>query len=233
MTAASLLLLCSCASSAQTKFAPEPDWPVVWEKDLALPFIRSTAHRVSDFDKLLLAEWGEPLTVIIDDQGKSARNIHSCAELLEVTSSGKIWDTAPHSDYHYMHAWRVTCDAMRKMGKMRPYKEGGFSFDLRSLLPNLSKVRIPTKNLQFNLFFESLKDITKLRCNSQANCTLSTEEEAFRIHVLALGDFNGDGVQDLMLRANSSPRDGFGHLAIGVILTRTKPNGELKVLTWW
>ena len=220
-----------CASSSCA--APmESNLKVMWTTNIIPYFINSKVSKISEFSGLLDKDWDESLTVVLRKNG-SARKINTCKALLGAFYGKGVDRTIPAVDYSNMLAWRVSCGALKRMHRLAPSKYSYVNFNIKPILSQLSSVRIPSKYGPTRLFFKSLQNIKNIKCEPDKSCMIKTDEEEFLLMPLALGDYNQDGIQDLMLQANSSPIGGGGSSSVGVIVTRNSPNGNLELLNWW
>ena len=229
-----LYLFCGVASGEQR--SDKTVLQVEWSRGVQYP-INTNVNSISDFDQLLERMWDDTLSVTLKDGNVlKERTIHNCTELLNTYNKEK---NAIQGDRQYVQAWRVTCDAVKRIPALRPAKisfldEISFSnFNVKPLLQQLAKVRIPSDYGPYKLYFESLNNTQSVDCKKVTSCRVLTDEETFVFIPLATGDFNRDGVQDFLLQVNSSSRAGGGNMSIGVVLTKTSLDGELRILDWW
>ena len=62
---------------------------------------------------------------------------------------------------------------------------------------------------------------------------MSTREDAYLLSIVGAGDYNGDGVEDVILIAGSRPLRGTATSAfsLGFVMTREAPGKPLEILT--
>ncbi len=214
-------------------------FPVQWDEHIIPYYLKEKASSVEDFKRLLETHWkeddGSDFNFVVEyHEGTSLREkkIKSCNDLM---SSFKTISSIKTKDIFYsnMLGWRSSCEGMKRILQMRESEVSYVSFDVKSLLDGLSKIRIESVDETYKDYFKELNKIIKLKCKRQSMCIVTTQNQIMRIQVDAVGDFNHDGIQDAMILADSGPKVGSGNWFIGLIVTRMKEGGELKVLDWW
>lgn len=220
---------------ASVAFAAE--YPVRWTSEIKL-------KDSNEVDRLLdkrgnLSEAGEGMTLmLINDGGKEidATNF-SCKEYLSFTEKGFY----PISNYDIaMDGWfKQICSPLKYLKNVAPSKV--------SYLEKFKLSDAPLKTLPLTLglylsgdegeradtaFAKGIawKDFSpemKVKVKSQNHIELMEGDSLTVITLLAWGDFNRDGTEDILLNVSHFIPSGTYHDYGHVILTRLKKNGKL------
>ncbi len=214
-------------------------FPVQWDEHLIPYYLKETPTSVEDFKRFLDARWkeddGSDFSFVVgyhEGTARKEKKIRSCSDLM---SSFKTIGSIKTKDISLsnMIGWQSQCNAMKRILQMRESKVSHITFDVKSLLEDLSKVQIESDDETYKYYFKELSKILELKCKRASLCIVTTENQVMRIEIDAIGDFNGDGIQDAIILADSGPRTGNGDFFIGLIITRMKDGDHLKVLDRW
>ncbi len=206
--------------------------PVRWDAHLLEGLSSGHPSAPGDFAAVLNGPWDSPLELIVDTAGVLQDvTVRDCASLLAI-SKERVWSTRTEP-IGTERAWRVTCGALSRMPRARPSRVSYVSLDVEALLPALAHLDVTKRPSSDTGYFRELRDRLEIRCFGEDRCIIRTPGEQFAIDLLAVGDFNGDGVEDVMGQSSAGPVEGTAVAARGFIVTRKRPGGALTLLEWW
>lgn len=139
-----------------------------------------------------------------------------------------------HSVFRLLHA---NCLALKRYGESRPARVSHLPLDLTaevigdlpvSALPSLPQE--PTARRESGRL-ESSAEINAIEPLADGRVSVVTASEEIYYVPLAAADFDGDGLQDILLRLDWRMRDAFGKGVDVIQVTRRAPDAELQV-TW-
>jgi hypothetical protein len=221
-------LLTSLNSSAnQEKIAVS--WSPTIYPDEALK-----ASGVLDFNTLLDAPWKEKLSVLIKTKKEVPEEklqVDSCAQLLNLEHI--LYGTQDPTDWQSVVVSLLRCKAMQLMTRMQPSERSYIDSNPLSLIPDLARLQLASRNDEVRLFFSGLREkITETRCFRSDFCRVATKEDVYMVSLVARGDYNGDGVEDVVLIITASPAHGTATsgLSLGFVVTREAPLKPLMIL---
>ncbi len=230
-----VLALLSGLALAQGAVAPQTTTTKVeWTK---LAGIESLA----DIDADLQADFADA-PVELARVGDGARvTIRNCVDYLELVADGDF-QAGNFSDYLSIHANGLFCYELQLLKNVRPakisfLKDFRFSengIDLLSpevgLFAGNDEAEEAEGRLPLKQFGPNLK-VTDTEVNTLSVETTKTWEAD--ISYLARGDFDGQGLEEILIEVRGQYREGQGIRGLNdalYILTRTKPGGPLKVV---
>jgi hypothetical protein len=176
--------------------------------------------------------WGPPKIAIFADGKESEVNVTTCAEAERYFPSVR----KVLSEGFDMFSYRTTigdCETVKRIVKLKPSKISYVSLFVPEIIKKLATATLPAEPPEFKAFFRQFKSAQLPICGAQSECHVYTEKEPFDLDTIALGDYDGDGYQDLILKISRWPQNSTTDRSIGVVLTRKATHGELTVLEWW
>lgn len=220
-----LLLLPALSLGAQD-LVSGPLLPVVWSARLQLAALDAIHARLErPFDPLVLKK------------DRQTATIGNCAAYLAETSRG--FRAGNDRDERRSQFVGADCHALELLESARPARRSalrGALPDPRFLPPTLSF--LPSQE-EWNraraaqakgLSWKAREPALKIASSGPDQILIETAEGYVRIDCYARGDFNGDGVDDLLLRVNSYPKQGTYASIRLFLLTRNAPLEILRVL---
>ena len=127
----------------------------------------------------------------------------------------------------------ITCEAWKAFQHATPAKESfvdGFKLDegaLKVLPAELARTYNVTPRAGTTWAEFSPGAIAKV---AGASLLVETNGEAYSLEEIAVGDFDDDGREDLLLRVAGGPKQGTAFTVTAFVVTRLQPNEKLKVL---
>jgi hypothetical protein len=224
-----LLVPISCVRAAPKTAA---EIPVRWSVDGLIPdYVDVKPRDVSEFTQVFRRPWVDAPRVILK-RGVEQHQvpIESCARLLEI--GPHVWDTVQPLTYKELAQLRAMCGAVQRISRMKPSRTSYVSWDVKSLLQDLPQVTLGARERGDGPGFEALKQIGAVDCDASDSCKVTTPSGWFVFTVVGSGDFDGDGVEDLMVIFSAGPLQGTLASTHGIILSRLKRSG-LKALDVW
>lgn len=213
--------------------AGEARLPVRWNAHSLLEGLPSGhPSRPGDFSAVLSSPWDSPLDLVVGtaDAHRDV-TVRDCAELMAIPKED-VWSTKTEP-IGTERAWRVTCGALSRMARARSARVSHLPFALEALLPALADLDV-TKGASSDAgYFRELRRRSEIQCSSKARCIIRTPTDQFAIDLLAAGDFNGDGVEDIIGQSSAGPIAGTAVATRGFVVTRQRPGGALTLLEWW
>ena len=232
--------------------APETEeFPVRWSPSLGLKTLDDVERRLreplwGDEGILLARRWryvgnGQPPEPI------EPHRIISCSDYWAVDLTRL--NTRSQSDHNLLREFAATCTALKALGAVKPAKQN-FVSDFRldepavDILPAgthlpispVEQREIEDANAQgwsWRQWHESRESsLVAAHEAADGSATFAWTRSQSRMEILAWGDFNGDGVADLLLRISEWP--GYAHASRSktFLVTRHAPHGVMQALPW-
>jgi hypothetical protein len=158
--------------------------------------------------------------------------IQSCADYLRALKEGR--DGAQSADESFVAA---ECDPILLVLAAEPSRVSyvqGFKLDESALgllpasvsfIADEDKDKVERKGLSWKRYHPKMK---LLRKAFNEITVAEDDENGVNLRIMAFGDFNGDGVEDVLLSKENFEIEGHGRSYSAVILTRLSPGGRLK-----
>lgn len=179
---------------------------------------------------------GAPLALAFEfelDSGVRAQ-VGSCEEAAAVDPA-RIEPT----DFHRVRRLQVDCRAVQQFAVARPATVSFFEGRVvtrdaleklpASVQPPLTRDPHPPEADAKSL--KAVEQLGEFELRDDDSWVLVGERSMYVLEVLAWGDFNGDGVDDVMVRVDWRALDAFGRGTSALVLTRDAPEALLRVLT--
>lgn len=218
----------SALSAGRAQPSPSaPLLPVVWSARLQLPSLDALPARLS-------RPFEHSVTVRKDQQTAAISN---CAAYLAETRKG--FRASNDQDLRRLQFVGADCRALDLLAAARPARRSalaGAVLDPRFLPPVLSF--LPSAESRKRALADQSKGLSwkdsepdiKVSSSGPDLTAVETATGLVRIEWCARGDFNGDGVEDLLVRVASSARQGTYARIRLFLLTRSTPREVLRVL---
>jgi hypothetical protein len=193
------------------------------------------AARLADFKSLLGASWREKIPVIIKKDERSAGDkmlLQNCQQLFGLERS--LYETEDPTDWPALMQSLLRCKAMEIMTLMQPSKVSYLKMDVLPIVPDLAKVRVESRSDQVRSYFSGLEGkANERKCFRKNVCRVATKKNAYILSIVGGGDYNGDGIEDIILIATSGSVRGTptSALSLGFVVTREGSGKPLKILT--
>ena len=221
--AAALLALTACAQPRPAG----PALPVTWNAQLELP-------NLTDLDARLAKPFDSPLHAV---RGGQAVTITNCDGYLAQMRRGAR--AANDREQRLLEFRGAQCRALDLLRSARPARRSALSgtiLDARVLPPTLSflpsdadRRRALAAQARGSSWQDAEPDV-KVTAQTPEQATFETSTGYVRIDRYARGDFNQDGVEDVLLRVNSYARQGTYATTRLFLLTREREGQVLRVL---
>lgn len=237
----SLLLLLLLFLSALPACSAEPHAGVKWYEGLALGDARASTSK--QWQELLAQPWrlgGDPVTLSVRKNGSEAITVDRCSKLFDAVGKGM---QAGGPDQAIFDGWMVKCDAVRSLiGATAPKQDflGDFTLDERGIkaLPVGVAFQISRDDERKVASIKSAGGSLGDYLGSVTLKALGNPEDRRMIvrdgrgatqllSVLAEGDFDHDGINDLLISSSNSMTGGSYHAAHLYIVSRLKAEGPL------
>jgi hypothetical protein len=200
------------------------------ESNLTPGVLEGTATR--DVHALLKAPWKERVEVTVKRGDATADvAIGSCTDLL--AEGHAIVDVKPASRWNEIRAVRVLCEALARLEKMKDAKREVLPFEARPLLAELASLNATVGPRGRGPVLAELGEATNVQCPSGSICTADAGSDSFAVSVLALGDYDGDGVADVMVAVTAGPTRGTLTWSAGFIITKKAAGSPCTVIEQW
>jgi len=193
------------------------------------------AANIADFKGLLEANWNEKISVIVKKDSRSATeklSLQNCRQLFNVERH--LYETEDPTDWPILMQSLLRCKAMQMMTRLKPAQTSYMDRDVLSMVRDLAGLQPESRSDPIRLFFSGLREEKgEKNCFRKNLCRIVTAKNAYLLNVVATGDYNGDGIEDLILIATNGPIGGTAtsRLSLGFVLTREAPGKPLKILT--
>ncbi|TMH79487.1 MAG: hypothetical protein E6H51_03245 [Betaproteobacteria bacterium] len=193
------------------------------------------AASTKDFKTLLDANWHDAMSVVVrKDKGPLSEKsrLQNCRQLFGIERY--LYGTEDPTDWPILMQSLLRCKAMEIMTRLQPSKVSYVNMDVQSMVPDLAKLRLLSDSDPVRTFFSGLKEkATETKCFHKDSCRVVTKKDAYLLSLVGAGDYNGDGIEDVILIAGSRPVRGTATsgLSLGFVMTREAPDKPLKILS--
>jgi hypothetical protein len=217
--------------------------PVSWYSGYKLPELLAESASIashSDVGSLLNKTWYAAFQLTDPTEPQTVLSLSSCADYFKHAT--QPLHTVQERDNAAFMEVVVMCNATKFIAKAIPAKQSFLSnlvFDatLPEKLPAQFAMVISVSERDMQLHDKSLKywsqvnKITAVETNSPIQVTYRHDGGAQEVELVAKGDFNADGVEDVMLTSRDSVEDG-SYSAIRLFtLTKLANDGDIKILS--
>src|SRR6267142_4543895 len=137
-----LLLSIHIAHAASNTSVIDVRWDVTIYPDKALK-----ATNLGDFKALLEANWSEKTSVIVKKDKQSTGEkfqLQNCRQLFDVERY--LYETEDPTDWPILMQSLLRCKAMEIMTRLQPSKVSYVNTDVRSMVPDLAKLRLQSNS---------------------------------------------------------------------------------------
>jgi len=242
-----VLSAAGCATSSERSDALDVEW---FEGLRMSQFLKAPAElgKQSDISRAIAAPWRyDSKVVLYTSDGEQARApfvLHSCSEYLPVQDE-QPWPVH-ESDADRFMVLAMTCKASQLVAAAAPAERSyvrtlKFDWQLPDLLP---------PELAFAISSDSVKQIDQARpdekwrdmfgvdrhepCNGRegAHCGIYHDSTGGRqqVQLVARGDFNDDGIEDVLLSSHDTVEGGTYAAMRMFVLTRRQPGADIELL---
>lgn len=221
--------------------AGENKFNVQWKEELIPFYIQQKPSNAADFFKMETAKWEDDderdgkfhlVLEYMDNDQLREKEVSSCADLLGIYP--KIYNIKTDGVFFSnLNGWMVACEGMKKVSMMTSSKASYLGFNAKAMLRNLREVRLQSADEEVKDYFIDLKSTKRIDCRKKNSCTAITDERFITITVLAIGDYNSDGIEDALVVANSKIRNGGDGRILGMVMTKLCKKCMVSVLNWW
>lgn len=231
--AAAALATALCVAIPGVAAGGEPHIEPRWDAGSLVAGISGSAPgTAAEFTRVLSARWDHELRLEVR-RGRIVEDvtIADCAALLRIP-----WKTmwkSKDEPVGTVRDWYVTCAAIERMPRAKASTRTLLPLVLEPLLADLASAKVLVGPRQDKAFFAALKNRTQVRCITERRCLVSTPTDDYAIDLLAVGDFDGDRVEDVMGEASAGPVAGTAVSTRGFIATRLTAGGPLRLIEWW
>ena len=200
-----------------------------------LRYVEDAPKKPTDFVRVLGVSWPDTLQVTLKKIGENNNitfKINNCDQLKK--NRGEI-SGADRLEWDVLMSYEADCKAMEVIANMTQSKIT-FVNELtpRDYIYDLSLVKIESKYSQVENFFSGLEyeEYTD-SCLGKYNCKFETLNDEYAFYILAFGDYDNDGIEDVLFRVRDDYKQGSGNLSlifIGTKLSHNAPFTLVKVL---
>jgi hypothetical protein len=224
------LLAATCALFSANLPPQQPTRHVRWAPSLEL-------QSLADIDRRLTMLFADPVPVT---KGAHEATVTNCTECLEYTKEG--FTAKSDRELRRLKSMGVDCLALVALKGAVPARRSyldGFSLDSQAV-----KYLPPTLGLVLSQ--DDLKKVSaaesrgtswkeyepnlKVESENQDRASIENQTALTRLQTYARGDFNGDGIEDLLLRVDNLSKQGSYSNSRLLLLTRTSTYGKLRLV---
>ncbi len=199
-------------------------------------------ENISDLKKILTEKWEGNINVIDINTPEKLIQISSCEEYFKY--SHQNLETRPLSYYKIFVRDTVLCEATRIIANGKPSSKtylDSIVFDkhlpeklpkqMAQIISTMESKRILANN---NIStWAQVEPVTRTEKKGPYHLIYYNEGGSERLQLLAKGDFNQDGIEDMLIQINDAVEGGTYSATRLFLLTRLKPNGKIKLLNEW
>jgi hypothetical protein len=156
---------------------------------------------------------------------------NSCKQVEESSEN----DIVPSQFYNYKQLV-LNCIALKgyfeSSEAKRTYFPPHLTKQIVSLFPASAAPVVSKEDLDSRIG-KSLKEYSKeliVKNGRDGHLDVTTAEDDIRYSILAKADFDGDGIEDWFVQADSRGRDAFRHDSCLFILKKTSPSGKVELI---
>lgn len=198
-----------------------------------------TATNIDDISSFSEKKWYAKFSAHHSDDPEQVFSISSCKQFLAL--SQKALNTTRERDNAPFMEMAVMCRATQKIVNARPAKRSYlnsivFDADLPALLPKQVAMILSTSESdriekdQNIKYWSQVNKITAVDASGPNLATYKFDGGEQELELVARGDFNHDGIEDMMITSRDSVSDGT-YSAIRLFkLTRLSENGSVSLL---
>lgn len=216
--------------------------PVTWYSGYKMPELLEesvTVSGISDIRLLSNKKWYSAFTLTNPAVSTVEFTLDTCADALK--HAGDQLETIPARDNSAFHEMQVMCSATKIIADAKPSKQTFWQkliFDnkLPGMLPaQLAMVISETESLKISndkkiKFWSQVNNISGVETIDPMHVTYKHEGGSQEIELVAKGDFNGDGIEDMLLTSRDSVEGG-SYTAIRLFaLTKLSEDAEVTML---
>ncbi|WP_157619076.1 hypothetical protein [Skermanella stibiiresistens] len=191
---------------------------------------------------VLDAPWEDAFDVIIDlGAGQTRDTIRTCADYIRLGPA--VVGAGSDQEYRVLRSTGTRCAALDLIGRAKPAERSfvkDFRFDkvaAHDLPPALALAVSPDEERRVKRAAAaggSILDVDRsitLHGLDTGSAELRAKDWKARLAVLARGDFDGDGIEDMLVRRDASKTGGTYASSDLFVLTRTTPSKRLHIIT--
>ena len=209
----------------------KPEHPVSWDPALNL-------ESQADIQAALKAPWDDPAPLVLSESGEEMV-VGNCIEYMHARDQG--YEPLNNLVAAYVNDKAATCEVLSELAAARPSEESyleQFSLDPQAIgeLPPqigfiVSEERADAASTAGKAG-QGLGEFEDYSVNdfSANHAELDGDGWAMTIDVVAHGDFNADGVEDLLMKVNYQATEGSYIDTRVFILTRTEKDGRVALV---
>lgn len=201
---------------------------------------------LADIDAALLEPYGfmgEPVEVKRLGGDRAPMTLRNCADYLRLVADGEDFEAGNRSDYETIHSNGLSCWTLQLLKNARPSQTsflGDFNFtkSVINILPpgvalsaenSLEAEAAEKKGWSLEQFEPSLK----VKDAGENELSVETKTWEGQISYLARGDFDGKGLEEVLIKVRGNFKEGEGPYGLAAslyVLTRMTNSGPLKVV---
>ena len=184
-----------------------------------------TSDSMEQVNMLLYKQWY--FTKVLTLDGKPDMDVNSCKTLLK--ASNENYKTTNYQVKSILKDFKKTCSTWRDMGKLKPSKESFLSSFKHSLAlpkqmpPELSLIisNDDERRLAKASSWEEMSHIKKVEPVNEGQAMYYDNSGGIqRLTIMAKGDYNQDGIEDMVLYMENSVEGGDYYSSYSYIVTR-------------
>jgi len=238
-----LLFLSACSEKAEDPLgASQSELPISWYSGYKMPELleqKVTINDIDDIGALSEKKWYAEFSVFHLDDPEKAFSVASCKQFHDLGHTAL--NTSRELDNTAFMEMAVMCHATRQIVNARPASQtylNNISFDanLPAALPKQFAMMLSRSESekaekdQKIKYWAQLNKITAVSVSGPHMATYKSEAGEQELELLARGDFNHDGVEDMLITSRDSVTDG-SYSAIRLFkLTKLSDKGEVVLL---
>lgn len=231
------------ATPAEPTTASPPMRPVTWSRSVAEP---KRVDLDSELDKRFVDPWR-----LFDRKTRQRRDVNTCRQLLSLAATSEPMDVSDDgasptglidNDWNIYVQVLVRCRVVGAVQNAKPARVdylGGFLLD-NARLKDIPAAVIPTPSdwEEKRLKKASSKGVSWKGWDRAIHVTktirgdvlVESNDTSCFLGVYARGDFNDDGIEDLVLWRSGGGQEGTWSSTAGFVLTRRSPRGRLEIV---
>jgi hypothetical protein len=170
------------------------------------------------------------IVAIVGGQEKQVQ-IKTCSDAIQyLPDAHRI--LSEYMSREYLSWILCECRAIDRLAKLRPAKSAYLTLYLPDIIKRLAKIKVTPGPSGVRDYFLDFKDAKMPACDPDSDCQVRAGESVHELSAVAVGDYNGDGIQDLVL-VDEPWLNEPNKVPLGVVLTAKSDHGDLMVLDWW
>ncbi|MPW30310.1 ATPase [Agarivorans sp. B2Z047] len=235
LTILSLLALLGCQTAGAE--ASIPVYFSEYNKSTSFFMDAMTADTPADFIAMYESNWYFEASLKNNDE--DSKNVSSCSDLVSSIKNG--YTSLNSYEYGYIYASNHICKSWLELSKLSSAKKsflGDVSFDkpfAKKAPPQLALVisNETVERLATAASWNEMFPVQRVESLSSEQAIFYSEGSIQKLTLMAKGDYNNDGIEDILLYMENSVEGGSYSSVYAYVLTRLSPNAPYTLLKQW